>query len=311
MQSLQDDDVAYALSSLSFEESLQIFVDEQSANSDPQPVTGKKLCAVIQSLMRIVPGSNEQLFYYCGNEIDESAFRVVPNNVVGPSLGNSGDDVMVVESQYARNGELLEGEETNHQYPNIDDPPLFFRFTLDQEVVGFNELLTLKKSGTLAAQVSVFRRKSISGTVDSEQGMITSHRELPNHVCIVSKLQIQLIRFSSEQTLEKYRFMGRLLTVPILEEVMLTLPKTNHVSCEIQLEIFTSKSNSLITVEGSNENDLIHGINVRMNEFDNAGFTRASRDSFLVLDDSASREVLPYWCFAEIQPRGIIRLRVY
>ena len=293
IQSLQNDEVAYALSSLSFEESLRIFisVNDLSAhlNSDAQTVTGTKLCAVIKSMLMTVPGSDEQLFYYCGDEIDsldesESAFHSVPNNVVDPSLGNSRD---------------LEEEEPNIKYSNIDNPPLFFRFTLDQEVVGFNDLLALKKSTTLAAQVSVFRKESIAWTVNNN---------------IVSKLYFLLSRFSSEQTLEKYRFMGCLLTVEILEEVMLTLPKTNHKTCEIQVEIFISKSNSLITVgdrlEGNNENDLIHGFNVLVNEFDNADFTRASQDSFLFLDDYASREVLPYWCFVEIQPSGIT-IRVY
>ena len=68
IQSLQNDEVAYALSSLSFEESLRIFisVNDLSAhlNSDAQTVTGTKLCAVIKSMLMTVPGSDEQLFYY-------------------------------------------------------------------------------------------------------------------------------------------------------------------------------------------------------------------------------------------------------
>jgi hypothetical protein len=102
--------------------------------------------------------------------------------------------------------------------------------------------------------------------------------------------------------------MGCLLTIEILEEVMLTLPKTKHKSFEIQVEIFISKSKSLITgdeVGGNYENHLIHGFNVLINKFDNAKFTRASQDSFLFLDGYASIEVLSYWCFVKIQPSGI------
>ena len=304
IQSLYNDEVSYAMSSLSFEECLQIFitVDDLSAllNSDAPTVTGAKLCAVIESMLKTVPGSDEHLFYFCGDEIDHS--------VTGPSIDDSRGDAISVENQDAQDGRVLEAEESNKRYSDTDNPPLFFTFTLNQERVGFKELLALKKSVTLAAQVSVFREKSLSGTINSNPRRNTSHHELPEHVSIVSKLHFQLNRFSSEQTLEKYRFMGQSLTVEILEEVMLTLPKTNHKSCEIQLQLFNSKSNSLVVVGENNDNDLL-GFDVLVNEF-NSDFTRASQDSFLVLDDSASREVLPYWCFVEIQLR-VISIRIY
>jgi hypothetical protein len=73
----------------------------------------------------------------------ESAFNSVPNNETGPSLGNSRE---------------LEEEEPNIKFLNMDNPPLFFRFTLNHKLIGFNELLALKKSGTIAAQVSVFQK---------------------------------------------------------------------------------------------------------------------------------------------------------
>ena len=61
-----------------------------------------------------------------------------------------------------------------------------------------------------------------------------------------------------------------------------------------------------------NENDLDHAFSILMDSMIKATTIRASHVSFLVLDDSASRDVLPYWCFSTIQkPRGSIIVQVY
>ena len=287
---LQNDDFAYALSPLYFEEILQIFfpiVDGTTphSSSSEQTATGVKLFNILGTLLRIVPGSDGTVFYYFGDEIDS----VHPNNQGSPIVGESGDEFI---SAVHNNQDQL------HAHGGGDDNsfghvPLFFRIMLDGELVGMTQILALKKSATLAVELSCFQKTDLM---------------LQNHTFVASKLHCHLNRFSSEQTLEKYRFMGSLLTVPIIKDVMLILPKTSHKSCKMELEVFVSKSNSFITVGvgmgGYSESDLLHGVNVLTKEFESV-FTKVGRDLFLVLDDCASREVLPYWCFLTINPRGI------
>ena len=181
-----------------------------------------------------------------------------------------------------------------------DNSAIFFRFTFDEEPASHNEILARKKSATLAAQVSVF-----SSAPD----------ELPNsHVAVVSNLQRALASFTSEQSLEKFRYSGRSLSHDDFNDIMNNISKTKHAKLESSLEFFVSgamtQADELI---GSNNNDLEHGYFVLMEELDNAAFTiRASNTSFLVLDDSASRDVLPYWCFIQIQrSSGKVIIRVH
>ena len=291
--SLQNDEVNYALSSLSFKESLQTFVSVEDLSDHlsehSHTTTGRKLAQVIESLLRIVPGSNNRLFFYHGDDIDCSDESVAYSTVspdAGFTVGSAEEDRF---------------EKLGHK----KNPPLFFRFTLDEQLVGMDEIMALKKSATLAAQVSVFQSPE-------------EELELPpSHIAIVTKVQKSLDSFSAEQSLEKLRFAGRSLTDELLERVMSNLPQTNQLhSCEIPLHFFMSKSKSLVDTDnptGSNERDLAHGFRVLLDECDRADqFIRANEDSFLVLDDTASRDVLPYWCFIQIKKsRGSIIARVY
>ena len=76
------------------------------------------------------------------------------------------------------------------------------------------------------------------------------------------------------------------------------------------LEFFISRSNLSIQADNptGNEYDIDHGFSILVEELDRDAFTlRASEESFLVLDDSASRDVLPYWCFVQVgKSRGSI-----
>ena len=290
--SLQDDEVDYALTSLYFRESLQTFVsvDDLSdhLSEHAHTITGRKLAQVIESLLRIVPGSNGRLFFYHDDDVDCSDESVAHSNV----SQNTGFMIGTAEEG---------GLEVSH---SVKNPPLFFRFSLDEQLVGMDEIMALKKSATLSAQVSVFQS--------------SSELELPpSHTSIVAKVQKCLDSFAAEQVLEKLRFVGRSLTDELLERVMLNLPQTNQLhSCEIPLHFFISKSKSLVAADnptGNNERDLTHGFRILLDECDQAHqFIRANEESFLVLDDSASRDVLPYFCFIQIQKsRGSIIVRVY
>ena len=158
-----------------------------------------------------------------------------------------------------------------------------------------NEILALKKSAVLAAQVSVFPP-------------LGNSKPLPTtHSIVSSKIQHHLDSFEAEQVLEKLRYTGCLLTQDIIGQVMLNMSKTRHKSCEISFEFFMSQSQALVAADdltGRNERDLEHCLRVLMAEFDSDDeFLRANEKSFLVLDDSASREVLPYFCFTSLYIR--------
>lgn len=259
--SLQFDDVAYALSTLSFRESLSFFVSigDASASRPDAQNAGTRLWAVLGNLLKIVPGSNDQIFFYFGSDNDNS-----------------------VNEASSR--------------PNFDDPPLFFRFTLDGEPTTLRCILELGKSAILGAEVSIH-----SLTVNV----------LPRlHVAAISKLHIALNSFAAEQKLEQYRCMGRLLTEEICREVILDLPKTQHKSCELMLAFFSSKSDSLIPAResiGSNDN----GFKILFNEFDRC-FTRVDMDTFLAYDKSTTMDILPCWCFVQIRkPMGIVVIQVH
>jgi len=274
--SFQEDEIAHALSSLSFITSLQtlVSVDDISDHlgEHSHTTTGIKLGEVIESLLTIVPGSNGHLFFYNGDEIDDSEV----------------DIDLIIERD---DGSAISIEE--------EVPPLFFRFTLDEELVSMNEILALKKSAVLAAQVSA-NGKSLPTT----------------HSVVSSKIQHRLDSFEAEQVLEKLRYTGCLLTQDIIAQVMLNISKTRHKSCDVTLEFFMSQSQALVAADdltGRNERDLDHCLRVLMAEFDSDDeFLRANEKSFLVLDVSASREVLPYFCFITIhKTRGVISASVY
>ncbi|KAL7554217.1 hypothetical protein ACHAWF_017632 [Thalassiosira exigua] len=326
--SLRNDDVTYALSSCFFQKSLQIFVsvDDLSAHlgSSVQTITGTKLAQVIGTLLQVVPGDDNILFYH-GAIVD--------------SLDES-DDAESGHSEFAP--QTFEGGEEENYCASGDNPPLFFRFMLDQQLVSLDDIRALKKSAMLAAEVSVFEAR---GNLP------------PSHVAVVSKLQIALESFSSEQILEKYRYMGRSLTdAADFAVVMGNLTLTKQASAEFVLEFYVSRSNSMATTDSQSidvtdaarshntnaEVFLCSGagsdakvpdesthvqvdpsmtvipnqaymIDKLMDQLDEAAFTvRASQGSFLVLDESASRDVLPYWCFIQVRkPRGIIDVEIY
>ncbi|KAL7542994.1 hypothetical protein ACHAXR_012278 [Thalassiosira sp. AJA248-18] len=317
--SLEMNEVEYILSSCRFKEVLHAFVsvDDLSdhLSSDAQTMTGSKLGSVIGTLLQIVPGSNDEIFFYYGAEIedsDEEAIKIGPNNIHDLSLNDSHDDFMAADvrsfpiEEDASDGMQSFDEVDDsipHRHPDSDNPPLFFRFTLgqDQEVASLNDILALKKSATLTARVSVFEE--------------TEKKLPPSHAIVVSKLQSALNSFASEQTLEKYRFLGRCMTEEDFKVAMQNIAKTNHHRAEISLDFFISRSNSLVAANNpsGSEKDLDHGFTVLLDQLDLSPSTiRASHESFLVLDDSASRDVLPYWCFIQIRkPRGCIIVRVY
>jgi hypothetical protein len=297
--SLQSDDVEYALSTISFRESISTFVSvrEVSAASRPnmQTDTGERLWTVISTLLRIVPGSNNLLFFYIGGDnVGSDEYPFISSHPKEANLSFDDSRDVNGESEFEANNETG----SDNSLPNFDHPPLFFRFTIDGESAALNDILKLDKNATLSAEVSIHS--------DSDDDILP-----PSHVSAVSKLHNAFISFSAEQKLEQYRSIGRSLTEEMCSEIMLNLPKTQHKSCEMTLEFFSSKSDSLVPARdfaGSNDNVYT----ILFNEFERSTFTRVGQDTFLAYDKSTMMDEFPYWCFVQIwKPVGNIVIQVH
>lgn len=288
---LHNDDVEYALSALTFRDCLTTFISAGDLSAESVD-TGIRLWAVIGNLLRVVPGSNDQLFFFYGDDYGTgvSPSSIAPQSGVDRSFYDSQDDV-------GETSKLIDEREIKQQRPTFDNPPLFFRFILDGELATLSDILTLNKCANLAAQVSVF---------------ISSDGILPqSHVASVSKLHTVLNSFAAEQKLQKYRFMRRSLTEEILRDVMLNLPMTQHKSCEMVLEFFSTKSDSLVPANDS-AGSCEKGFKTLLNELERSIFTRIGQEIFLADDTSASMDVLPYWCFVQVRkPLGRIVFHVH
>ena len=141
---------------------------------------GAKLGDVIGSLLRVVPGSNDGIFFCYKDEI-ACLGEVTTDNV----RMEESDDFMAADVQ------SFTVETDIPQQHASDSPPLFFRITLNQKLVSLNKILALKKSATIAVQVLVFP--------DLEKKLSHSHES------VVSKLQRALNSFAAEQVLDKLR----------------------------------------------------------------------------------------------------------
>ena len=268
------------------------------------------LTPMTASSLSPLPGSNDEIFYFQGDEVLDCeggvTNRLAPSNLYGTDDDFSAEDEQsnILEKDVDDDdGDALSLEEEEKRTSVSDsDPPMFFRFTLDGKNVSLQDILTLKKSAYLCAQVTVFGK---------------TQKLPPFHAGVISKLRNALNSFASEQTLEKHRFFGEdSLTQEAFKTIMRNLPQTKHHSLEIPLVFFVSRSDSLISASnptGSSENELEHGFSILMTELErNENTIRASHTSYLVLDDAACRNVFPFWCFIQVRKdRGSIIVRVY
>jgi len=309
------DDISHALQFCSFEEVLQLPVSlddlSMQLGSQVETMTGRKLLEVIQSLLRTIPGSSDDIFYFYVqdmphiNEFDQDGVTSTPfdlHEVQDEFSGGHGENEFVNGNpaiDIVSYVDEIDPKRDKQEY----EPPIFFRFTLDGKTASVQDILGLKRSVILTAEVSVFKK--------SERFSLPSL-----HTRVISQLRRALNSFSSEQVLEKYRFFGDSLSDDDYKIILRNMPLTKHYAFETPLVFFVSRSESLISASnptGSSENELDYGFSVLTTELDRHKNTiKAIDDAYLVLDDTSCRNVFPFWCFVQVRKdRGSAIIRVY
>jgi len=319
--SIRSDEVSYAMSVFSFREVLHasIILDDltEQLPVDVETSTGQRLADLIVTILTPVPGSDDTVFYYhgkAGSDVDCSGKAEVHTAITESNdLEQFFEDTypLCEDFSHADNQSIVtEGEKADAQ-SDSDCSPLYFQFTIasmgdveeDDTPVSLKDIRALKRSAILTAQVSVFEH--------------LEEKTLPlMHAHVIRKLQHALNEFASEQTLDKYRYLGsECLTTEDFKIVMRNLSQSKHRVLKIPITFYVSRSSSMIKASdptGVNESDLDHGYHTLLSEFDISKFTiKSSVDSFLVVDDASSK-ILPYWCFVQVKKSsGSVIVRVH
>ena len=317
ISSVQSEDVAYALRSCFFKIVLREFIslDDLSDQLSPEAetMTGIKLYELIGTLLSPLPGSDDQLFYFNGNEIldnDHSGEGSLEQTDLRSLNSHDLDDTNLRcsdHSRVSRHSNDGESDAQSHggdsapadEHPSTDLSPLFFRISFDGKIASRHHIRALKSSTILEAQVTVFNNK----------------RHLPPmHQSVISRLRKVLNSFAVEQSLEKYRYCGDSLSEDDFKDIITILPQTKHHSFNIPLNFYVSKCNCLVSASnptGSTENDLDHAYSKLYTELESCA-SRSSNNSFLIMKEHVPFKVFPFWCFAHVNRQsGIITITVY
>lgn len=154
-----------------------------------------------------------------------------------------------------------------------------------------------------------------STTLGAHISTLDKPKVLPHmHLAVISKLKKSLNSFAVDQQLEKFRFFGESLSQEDLQNIERMIPLTKHLSVEVPLSFFVAKTKCMVPAmnpTGSTENDLEHGYLSLLTQLESSCTLRASSTSFLALEDAASSQVIPYWCFVQVaRSLGIIVIKV-
>ena len=321
--SFRSDEVSYAVSLFSFREVLHASIEIDDLTEqlpvDSETSTGQRLAELITSILTSVPGSDDTLFYYhseAGSDIDrldKAEVHAVTNR--SNDLEHVFDDTHSFREDFAHSDEQSIGGEEEEAETQSDSEcsPLFIQFTTtdiggvgedDGALVSLKNIRALKRSAILTAQLSVFENPD-------EKGFPFTHTH------VIRKLQHALNEFASEQTLDKYRYIGaESLTIEAFKIVMRNLSQSKHHVLTIPLTFYVTRASSMIKASdptGVNESDLDHGYRILLSELESCEFTtKSSLDSFLLVDGDASSTILLYWCFIQVdKSSGSVTVRVH
>lgn len=321
--SFSSDEVSYAVSLFSFREVLHASIEVDDLTEqlpvDSETSTGQRLAELITTILTPVPGSDETLFYYhseAGRDVDRSDKAEV-HTVTNSSndLEQFLEDAHSFREDFAHSDEQSIGGENEEAETQSDSEcsPLYIQFTTtdiggvgedDGTLVSLKNIRALKRSVLLTAQLSVFEHPN--------------EKALPfTHTHVIRKLQHALNEFASEQTLDKYRYIGaESLTNEAFKIVMRNLSQSKHHVLTIPLTFYVTRASSMIKASdptGVNESDLDHGYRILLSELESSEFTtKSSADSFLFVDGDASSTILLYWCFVQVdKSSGSVTVRVH
>ena len=323
--SIRCDEVSYAMSMIHFKEVLNASIEIDDL-TDQLPVvsetsTGQRLAELISTILTPIPGSGDTIFFYSsalGDDFD-NADRAGDHIAL---RGRDDEDESYDELSYAfcediaqeDNQSICTEEERMDSKAILDRSPIYFQFTTtdimgevceEETPVSLTNIRSLKKSVILTAQVSVFEH-------------VEKRAPLPfKHTQVIRKLQHALDEFASEQTLDRYRYIGsEALTNEDFKIVMRNLLRSKHHVLKVSITFYGSRASSMINAfnpTGVNESDLEHGYDTLLSELESSELTtKASAVSFLVVDEGASSAILLYWCFVQIKKSsGSIIVRVH
>ena len=155
----------------------------------------------------------------------------------------------------------------------------------------------------------------LSTTLGAHISILDKTKALPPiHLAVISKLKKSLNSFAIDQQLEKLRFFGESLSQEDLQNVARMIPLTKHLSAEVPLSFFVSKTKCMVSATnptGSTENDLEHAYLSLLTQLEMNCTLRASSTSFLALEGTVTSQVIPYWCFVQVvRSLGIIVIKV-
>eukprot|EP00985_Skeletonema_marinoi_P002148 scaffold875_cov121-Skeletonema_marinoi.AAC.1 len=321
--SITSDEVSYAMSVFSFKEVLHASIELDDLSEqlpvDSETSTGQRLAELINTILTPVPGSDDTLFYYhgeAGSDVGCSGEAEVHTATTSSNdLEQFFEDTYSFCEDFAHldNQSIDSDGKRADTKSDSDCSPLYFQFTItdmgdvgedDETPVSLKSIRALKRSAILTAQVSVFEHLDES--------------TLPfTHTHVIRKLQHALNEFASEQTLDKYRYVGlESLTTDAFKIVMRNLSQSKHHVLKIPITFYVTKASSMIKASdptGINESDLDHGYHILLSELESSEFTtKSTADSFLVVDGDTLSTILLYWCFVQVKKSsGIVTVRVH
>ena len=321
--SFRSNEVSYAMSLFSFKEVLHASIELDDLTEqlpvESETSTGQRLAELITTILSPIPGSNDTLFYYHGKagcDAERSGKAQVHEATTRSNdLEQTFEDNSSFCDDFAQPDDQSIGmeEEKAVAQSDSDCTPLYFQFTITdvgdvcengETPVSLKRIRALKRSAILTAQVSVFES--------------LEENTLPfTHAHVIRKLQHALNEFASEQTLDKYRYIGsESLTTEAFKIVMRNLSQSKHHVLTIPITFYVTRVSSMIKASdptGVNESDLDHGYHILLSELESCEFTtKSSVDSFLIVDGDTSSTILLYWCFVQVnKSSGNVTVRVH
>ena len=320
--SFRSEEVSYATSLFSFKEVLHASIELDDLTEqlpvDSETSTGQRLAELITTILTPVPGSSDTLFYYHGKagSGDERSGKAQEHEAATRSndLGQIIEEHSSFRDDFAHPDDqsIVMEEEKAVKQSDSDYSPLFFQFTItdigdideDETPASLKSIRALKRSAILTAQMSVFE--------SLEENALPS-----THTHVIRELQRALNEFASEQTLDKYRYIGaESLATEDFKIIMRNLLQSKHHVLTIPITFYVTRVSSMIKASdptGVSESDLDHGYHILLSELEISEFTtKSSVDSFLIVDGGTSSSILLYWCFVQVnKSSGNATVRVH
>ena len=304
-------DLKHALSFCAFVNIGTVYVSREHGYSSGKP---SKLLKTIQTILKAVPGSNDEVFYYSATNSGVEGFYAdsMPSDD-DPSIGTDGltglddeEDEIDADLGFASLDHPM--SDTEHVPRIYVIPPLYVQFALDGVVASVDDLASISHATNLSAYLSVFKSEQEEGNVMSSE-----------HYSATRSVRRALDAYVAEQTL-----LERLHDfVPSHEDadfrlVRRCLRRAQDVvlSCH-DLHFYVSKADRMVaaSMPAPFESEMSDNFALLRSEFQsNSRFDLlpAGPSSFLVVHYEGTGCPLSFWCFISLKmPLGIVTTEVF